>query len=141
MAIQTREELVEVLSRIGLMGMAREGDLDALFAEGGAAPTVDNLAGATTVGKSVMKAADGAAARTAIGAGTSSLVVGTGATQAKAGNYTPNTAEVSTALKAKTQIAALATVTTPDATDLATAITLVNALKVSVNSIVAALKA
>lgn len=41
----------------------------------------------------------------------------------------------------KAQIAALTTVTTADATDLATAITLVNALKVRVNQIVSALKA
>lgn len=38
-------------------------------------------------------------------------------------------------------ITALTTVTTPDATDEATAITLVNALKVKVNQIIAALKA
>ena len=38
-------------------------------------------------------------------------------------------------------IAALTPVATPDATDEATAITLVNALKVSVNAIIAALKA
>ena len=53
----------------------------------------------------------------------------------------PTVAGVSAALKAKPQVAALATVTTPDATDEATAITLVNALKVSVNAIIAALKA
>lgn len=56
---------------------------------GSEAPTVDTLSGATAVGKDVMKAADAAAARTAIGAGTSNLVIGTGATQAKAGNYAP----------------------------------------------------
>lgn len=38
-----------------------------------------------------------AEARTAIGAGTSSLVVGTGATDAKAGNYTPPAATTSVA--------------------------------------------
>lgn len=38
-------------------------------------------------------------------------------------------------------IEALTTVTTPDATDEATAITLANALKVKVNAIIAALKA
>lgn len=67
--------------------------------------------------------------------------VGTTATTAKAGNYTPTATEVGNALKAKTQVAALAAVTTPDATDQDTAITLVNALKVSVNGIIAALKA
>lgn len=68
-------------------------------------------------------------------------VVGTTATTAKAGNYAPTATEVGNALKAKTQIAALAAVATPDATDEATAITLVNALKVSVNAQIAALKA
>lgn len=50
------------------------------------AATADNLSGATTVGKSVMKAADAAAARAAIGAGTSNVKVGTGAADALAGN-------------------------------------------------------
>jgi hypothetical protein len=45
------------------------------------------------------------------------------------------------AVAAKTQIAALATVSTADATDLATAEALANALKVKVNAIIAALKA
>jgi hypothetical protein len=42
-----------------------------------------------------MTAADAAAARTAIGAGTSSIVVGTGAGDAKAGNYQPTAANIS----------------------------------------------
>ena len=50
------------------------------------APTADTLSGATAVGKSVIKAADAAAARTAIGAGTSNVKVGTGAGDALAGN-------------------------------------------------------
>ena len=54
-----------------------------------AAPTADTLSGATTVGKNVIKAADAAAARTAIGAGTSNLAIGTTASTAKAGNYAP----------------------------------------------------
>lgn len=51
-----------------------------------AAPTADTLGGATTVGKAVIKAVDGAAARTAIGAGTSSLALGTTATTALKGD-------------------------------------------------------
>ena len=51
-----------------------------------AAPTADTLSGATAVGKSVMKAADAAAARDAIGAGTSSLALGTTATTALKGD-------------------------------------------------------
>lgn len=53
-----------------------------------AAPTADTLSGATTVGKAVVKAADQAAARTAIGAGTSSLAIGTTATTAARGDHT-----------------------------------------------------
>lgn len=43
--------------------------------------------------------------------------------------------------KDKTQITALAAITTPDATDLATAQTLANANKAKINAIIAALKA
>ena len=142
MAITNREELIETLALIGLMGAARNGDLDSLFAGGsGGTVTSDDITDATTVGKNVLKAVDAAAARTAIGAGTSSLAIGTTASTAKVGNYVPSSAEVSTALKAKTQIAALAAITTPDATDLATAQTLANANKAAINLIIAALKA
>ena len=58
--------------------------------------TSEDITDATTVGRSVLTAADEAAARTAIGAGTSSLAIGTGATEAKAGNYTPPNATTST---------------------------------------------
>lgn len=51
-----------------------------------ATPTADTLSGATAVGKSVLKASDAAAARTAIGAGTSSLALGTTATTALKGD-------------------------------------------------------
>lgn len=137
MAITNRDELVKALALIGITGMAREGDLDALFATGSTPPTVDTLSGATVTGKAVMKATDQAAARTAIGA----VALGTTASTAKAGNYTPTSAEVSTALKAKTQIAALAAVSTPNATDEATAIALANANKAAINLIITALKA
>lgn len=53
-----------------------------------AAPTADTLSGATTVGKNVLKASDAAAARSAIGAGTSNLALGTTGTAAAAGNHT-----------------------------------------------------
>lgn len=59
---------------------------------GGGGPVnivVDNITDASAIGKNVMKAADQAAARTAIGAGTSSLALGTTAGTAKAGNYAP----------------------------------------------------
>lgn len=53
---------------------------------GGEPVTVDTLPGATTTGKSLMKAANAEAARTAIGAGTSNLQLGTTASTALAGN-------------------------------------------------------
>ncbi|WP_200840585.1 hypothetical protein [Geminicoccus flavidas] len=71
-------------------------ELEQSSGEGGSV-TVDTLSGATAVGRSVMKAADGAAARTAIGAGTSSLALGTTASTAKAGNYQPTAANISDA--------------------------------------------
>ena len=49
-------------------------------------PTAANISDASAVGRSVLTAADAAAARTAIGAGTSSLTIGTSASTAKAGN-------------------------------------------------------
>lgn len=74
-------------------------------------------------------------------AGGSSLTIGTTATTAKAGNYTPTSAEVSTALKAKAQVAALTAVSVANATDEATAIALANANKTAINAIITALKA
>ena len=49
-------------------------------------PTAANISDATTVGRNVLKAVDAAAARTAIGAGTSSLTLGTAAGTALAGD-------------------------------------------------------
>ena len=63
-------------------------------AGGGGTVTAANITDATTVGRSVLTAADAAAARTAIGAGTSNLAIGTTSTTAKAGNYTPTKADV-----------------------------------------------
>jgi len=51
-----------------------------------AAPAAADISDATTVGRNVLKAADAAAARTAIGAGTSSLALGTTGSTAAAGN-------------------------------------------------------
>jgi hypothetical protein len=59
-----------------------------------AAPTADTLSGATTVGKNVLKASDATAARSAIGAGTSNLALGTTGTTAAAGNHTHTVANV-----------------------------------------------
>lgn len=96
--------------------------------------TSDSIVDATGVGKSVLTADTAAAARTAIGAGTSNLTIGTTASTAKAGNYVPSTNEVAASLKAKAEITALTEIAdTAEATaeDVATA----------VNAIIAALKA
>lgn len=61
----------------------------------GGTVTVDAITDATTVGKNVLKATTASAARDVIGAGTSSLVVGPTASDAKPGNYTPTWGEVS----------------------------------------------
>lgn len=50
--------------------------------------TSNDITDASTVGKAVLTAADAAAARAAIGAGTSSLTLGTTGTTAAAGNHT-----------------------------------------------------
>lgn len=53
-----------------------------------------NIADSTSTGRSLLTADDAAAARTAIGAGTSSLVLGTTSSTAKAGDYQPVWADV-----------------------------------------------
>lgn len=55
-------------------------------AAGDVTVTSSDISDASTVGKAVLVAKDAAAARTAIGAGTSSLTIGTTATTAMAGN-------------------------------------------------------
>lgn len=56
--------------------------------------TSAQITDASTVGKSVLTAANAAAARTAIGAGTSNLALGTTSTTAKAGDYAPAWSEI-----------------------------------------------
>lgn len=56
-----------------------------------------DLTDSTSTGRSVLTAATAAAARTAIGAGTSSLALGTSADTAKAGDYAPTRADISDA--------------------------------------------
>lgn len=57
-------------------------------------PSSDNITDATDVGKALIKAATQAAARTAIGAGTSNLALGTTGTTAAAGNHTHNSSQI-----------------------------------------------
>lgn len=59
--------------------------------------TSADLTDSTATGRSVVTAATAAAARTAIGAGTSSLALGTTAGTAKAGDYAPTRADISDA--------------------------------------------
>lgn len=68
--------------------------------------TSEDITDSTTVGRAVLTATDAAAARTAIGAGTSSLVLGSGGTQAAAGNHVHAASTVTTS--------AIATITGTD---------------------------
>lgn len=75
------------------------GNVSWTLVEIGAAPeshthTSGQISDSSAVGRSLLTAADAAAARTAIGAGTSSLTLGTTASTAKAGNYVPAWTEV-----------------------------------------------
>jgi|GEM_PF-3052361 len=56
--------------------------------------TASQISDSTATGRSVVTAADAAAARTAIGAGTSNLTLGSTSTTAKAGDYAPTKADV-----------------------------------------------
>lgn len=56
--------------------------------------TAAAITDSTVVGRAVLKAVDAAAARAAIGAGTSNLTLGTTSSTAKAGDYTPSWGEV-----------------------------------------------
>lgn len=56
--------------------------------------TSTQITDSTSTGRSVLTAASAAAARTAIGAGTSDLVIGSTGSTAKAGNWVPSFAEV-----------------------------------------------
>lgn len=56
--------------------------------------TASQISDSTATGRSVLTAASASAARTAIGAGTSSLALGTTSSTAKAGSYTPPIADL-----------------------------------------------
>ncbi|MBF6326608.1 hypothetical protein IU451_29350 [Nocardia cyriacigeorgica] len=62
---------------------------------GGGPITADNITDATVTGKALIRAVDAAAARGAIGAGTSNLALGTTSSTAKAGDYQPTAANIS----------------------------------------------
>lgn len=56
--------------------------------------TASQISDSTVTGRSVLTATDAATARTAIGAGTSNLTIGTSSGTAKAGDYTPTKSDV-----------------------------------------------
>jgi len=68
--------------------------------------TAANISDSTTIGRTIITSTDAAAVRTAIGAGTSSLVIGTTSTTAMAGNKTFTAAEVGAAPASHTHTAA-----------------------------------
>lgn len=74
--------------------------------------TAAQISDATTVGRNVLKATDAAAARTAIGAGTSSLALGTSGTTALAGNTPKLSANAITAIAALTPASTAADIVT-----------------------------
>lgn len=93
--------------------------------------TASQISDASAVGKSVMTAADAAAARTAIGAGTSNLALGTTASTAAAGNHTHATSAITglqTALDGKLTATKGAAQADSTATDVAGLVADFNAL-------------
>src|SRR5690606_12513297 len=76
-------------------GQAIREELTETFGEGGGVSEVTSaqISDATDVGRDVLTAEDAATARSAIGAGTSDLTIGTTASTAKAGNYQPTVAQ------------------------------------------------
>lgn len=122
MALSARlATLLKLISKTTQKGEAIHELAKAVESGGGTAPTADTLSGATAVGKAVMKATDQAAGRTAIGA--------------------VDAAGAVAAVKAKAQIVATTATTSADATDLPTALALVNELKTDLNALRAALLA
>lgn len=93
----------------------------------GGTVTVDNITDATATGKAVLKSADATAARTAIGAGTSSLAIGTTGTTAAAGNRAAAAGTTGMVLKG-------AAVADSAATDVAGVNTVLNALLASLRA-------
>lgn len=97
------KEKIKQLNWFNFINRLKEILLDMVDGSSETKVTTEDIEDATDIGKSLMKATTVASARTAIGAGTSSLSLGTTATTAKAGNYTPSSTEVLTAIKAMTE--------------------------------------
>ena len=118
------DALIQVLATITEVG-GDSGDVTVTSAQ---------ITDATTVGKSVLTATNAAAARTAIGAGTSSLVIGTTASTAMAGDkFTQGSAVPNVGSQ---------TVSGEDAASVATsATTAVNAVATKLNDLLTQLRA
>lgn len=110
---------------------------------GGEAATVDTLGGATETGKSLMKASDAEAARSAIGAGTSSF---SGSYDDLTGKPTIPTAATTTVaglVKKSSAVSAVASASAaaaagdaPTKAEFDAVVTLVNELKTQVNDLI-----
>lgn len=115
--------------------------------DGGEAATVDTLGGATETGKSLMKASDAAAARSAIGAGTSSF---SGSYNDLSGKPTIPTAATTTAAGIVKKSSAVSAVASTDAAAAAGAaptkaefdavVTLLNECKSQLNDLISKAK-
>jgi hypothetical protein len=80
-------------------GKALSADISLTSTDVGAAPTAHthpstDVSDSTTIGRQLMTAASQSAARTAIGAGTSSLALGTSSSTAKAGDWKPASTDI-----------------------------------------------
>jgi hypothetical protein len=112
----TGETIVRIAA--GTTGAVYDATEAAGWTVGGTVASTD-ITDSTATGRAVLTAADAPTARTAIGAGTSSLVLGTTAGTAKAGDYAPPAASETVA-----GVVELATVTEAQAgTDTARAVT------------------
>lgn len=116
-------------------GAIPQGDVTNLVSDlSGKAPTshthtATGISDSTTVGRNVLTAADAATARTAIGAGTSDLALGTTGSTAKAGNYQPAAANISDSTAIGRTV-----LTAADAAAVRTAIAAANATHTHVNA-------
>lgn len=103
LSMQLADAVVDGFSPHGDIITLPSGDYVMVLVKGGdsgggtGSVTSDQITDASTVGKSVLTAANAAAARTAIGAGTSNLALGTTSTTAKAGDWKPAAADISDA--------------------------------------------
>ena len=118
--------------------------LETLFEKDSTGPTTitsGDITDATDVGKNLLKASTQANARTAIGAGTSNLKIGTTANDAKSGDYNyvlPSA--TTTVLGGVKKAATVGSVPASTATDIDGVVTSLNTLTTAFNTLVTNLK-